>query len=162
MIHKPIRKAIDFFYPPFKKLMPISFFRYLACGSLNVGFDWILFTLFYNFVFNKQILDLGFYAFKPYIATLLVTFPLTLLFGFYLSHSVSFEGSYLRRRVQLLRYLIVVGGCLLINYICLKLFIEILHFWPLPAKMVTTVFTTIFSYGTQKNFTFKKDKNQSV
>lgn len=158
-MHNQIRSAIDFFHPPFKKLITKSFFRYLACGGMNVGLDWVLFFISYNFIFQKQIVDLGFIAFKPYIASLFITFPITIMWGFYLSKYVSFEGSNLQGWTQLFRYLMVVVGCLLINYFCLILFVDVLHFWPLPAKMVTTVFTTIFSYLAQKHFTFRKKKH---
>ncbi len=138
--------------------MPLPFFRYLSCGGLNVVFDWLLFALFYNFIIQKQIIDLEFIAFTPHIAALLATFPITLLSGFYLSKFVSFEGSDLRGRVQLFRYLLVVAGCLIINYFCLKLFVDGMQIFPTPAKMITTVFTTIFSYVMQKNYTFEQKK----
>lgn len=154
-MHNKIISIIDFFYPPFKKLMPLSFFRYVSCGGLNVTFDWVLFFIFYNFILDKQILDIGFIAFKPHIAAFLITFPITLLSGFYLSKYVSFQGSDLRGHIQLFRYLLVVFGCLLINYFCLKLFVDQLYFYPTPSKMITTIFTTIFSYLMQKNFTFQ-------
>lgn len=159
-MHNIIRRLIDFFYPPFKKLIPINFFRYLSCGGLNVAFDWVLFFVFYNFIFQKHVVDLGFIAFKPHIAAFLFTFPITLLLGFYLSKYVSFEGSTLRGRIQLFRYLMVVLGCLLINYFCLKLFVDVMHIYPTPSKMITTIFTTIFSYLVQKNYTFQQQKQK--
>ncbi|MBN1463707.1 MAG: GtrA family protein [Paludibacteraceae bacterium] len=154
-MHNKITLIIDFFYPPFKKFMPISFFRYLSCGGLNVIFDWVLFFIFFHYIFNEQVADFGIIAFKPHIAAFLFTFPITLLSGFYLSKYVSFQNSTLKGRIQLFRYIIVVIGCLLINYICLKLFVDVWHFFPTPSKMITTIFTTIFSYLMQKNFTFK-------
>ncbi len=154
-MHNVIRNSIDFFYPPFKKLFTIRFFRYLSCGGLNVAFDWVLFFIFYNYVLDKQVFDLRIIAFKPHIAAFIITFPITLLSGFYLSKYVTFEESNVRGRIQLFRYMMVVAGCVLINYICLRLFVDLWGIYPTPAKMITTIFTTIFSYLTQKNFTFK-------
>lgn len=158
-MRKQLTHIVDFFYPPFRKLMPVQVFRYLACGGSNVVFDWLLYFVFYNFVFEKQVVHItDCLAFKPHIAAFVFTFPIVLLSGFYLSHSISFHGSILRRRVQLMRYMMVVGVNLLINYICLKLFVDVLHIYPTPAKMITTVFTTTFSYFAQKHFSFKTER----
>lgn len=49
------------------------------------------------------------------------------------------------------------------NYFFLKLFVEILHFYPTLAKIVTTIIVAVFSYISQRNFSFKMDKtNESV
>lgn len=156
-MHSKLTKIIDFFYPPFKRFMPIELFRYVACGGSNVVFDWVLYAVSYNFIFAKQVVDLKFIAFSPHIAALIFTFPITLLSGFYLSRNITFQGSDLRRRIQLFRYMVIVAINLLINYVCLKTMVDFLHIFPTPAKMITTVFTTIFSYFAQKHYSFKKD-----
>ncbi len=159
LVRKRITHIIDFFYPPFRKLIPVQLFRYLTCGGVNVVFDWVLYFVFYHFVFQKQVVFMGSnLAISPHIAAFVFTFPIVLLSGFYLSHSISFHGSILRRRVQLLRYCMIVGVNLFINYICLKLFVDVLCFFPTPAKMITTVFTTTFGYFAQKHFSFKRKK----
>jgi putative flippase GtrA len=49
----------------------------------------------------------------------------------------------------------VVLGCLILNYIFLKLFVEVFGWYPTPSKLATTVFVVAFSYFMQKYFTFK-------
>lgn len=158
VVQKFITRVIDFFYPPFRRFMSLSFFRYGFSGASNVMLDWILFFTAYNFIFQKQLLDLGFVVITPHIASLMLSFPITFFTGFFLSKYVSFSGSLLRGKVQLLRYFVVVACCLLINYVCLKIFVETLKIWPLPSKMITTVFATAFSYFSQKHYTFKTHK----
>ncbi|MBP9018136.1 MAG: GtrA family protein, partial [Paludibacteraceae bacterium] len=68
---------------------------------------------------------------------------------------VTFSASYLRGHVQLRRYLLVVMINLGLNYVGLKLFVELAHFYPTPSKMLITIITTLFSYFAQKKFTFK-------
>lgn len=150
-----ISKIIDFFYPPFKRYFSLQFFRYGVCGVANIAFDWALYFITYNFVLQKQFISLGFITLSPHIAALLITFPITLLTGFLLQKYVTFTASDLRGRQQLIRYMAVVGVNLLINYFGLKLFVEILHFYPTLSKMLVTVVCTIFSYFSQKKFTFK-------
>lgn len=150
-----IRKLIDFFYPPFRKYVSPQLFRYGACGAANVGFDWLLYFLVYNFVVRHRIIDLGFIAFSPHIATLVIIFPFTTLTGFLLQKYVTFTASELKGRTQLFRYFLVVVINLLVNYIGLKLLVDGLHIYPTPSKMIITVFTVILSYFFQKRFTFR-------
>ena len=92
---------------------------------------------------------------SPHIAALLITFPVTLFSGFLLQKYVTFTSSDLRGKEQLVRYMAVVGVNLLINYFGLKLLVEVLHLYPTPSKMVVTLICMIFSYFSQKTFTFK-------
>ncbi|HHV86705.1 MAG TPA: GtrA family protein [Petrimonas sp.] len=152
---KFIGDIIDFFYPPFKRYFSRQFFRYGVSGTMNMGFDWLLYFIVYNYVIQKQIVSIGFVTISPHIAALFITFPITLFTGFLLQKYVTFTASDLRGREQLVRYMAVVGVNLLINYFGLKLLVEVLHFYPTPSKMVVTLICTIFSYFSQKEFTFK-------
>jgi putative flippase GtrA len=84
----------------------------------------------------------------------MVTFPI----GFMLMRHVVFNDSILRGRVQLVRYIMMVAVCILLNYIFLKLFVEQFHFYPTVAKILTTMIVVVFSYLTQRHFTFKAAK----
>ena len=152
---KFIGDIIDFFYPPFKRYFSRQYFRYGVSGAANVVFDWALYFVIYNYVVQKQFIPLGFVTVSPHIAALLITFPITLFTGFLLQKYVTFTASELRGKDQLIRYMAVVGVNLLINYFGLKLLVEVLHLYPTPSKMVVTLVCTIFSYFSQKKFTFK-------
>ncbi len=150
-----IQRAIDFFYPPFRKLMAPEFFRYGVTGVGNMVFDWIVYYCFYHFVLQQEMLHLGFVTLGSHIAALLFTFPISFLSGFWLQKYVTFTASDLLGKVQLFRYAMVVAVNLGINYGGLKLFVEVLGFYPTPSKMLITIITTIFSYISQKKFTFR-------
>ena len=53
-----ITKIIDFFYVPFRKIMPEQVFRYAACGGGNMVLDWVLYFLIYNFVIGHELVYL--------------------------------------------------------------------------------------------------------
>jgi len=148
-------KIIDFFYKPFSKIIPAQLFRYGVSGSANMVLDWFLYFVFYNFVFCHNNLNLGFVTISPHIASFIVVFPITLFTGFWLAKYISFKESTIRSSKQLVRYISVVVANILINYICLKLFVEICGFYPTPSKMLTTFITVVFSFFMQKFFTFK-------
>lgn len=152
---RSITKIIDFFYPPFRKYMPLQLFRYGATGVSNLAFDTFLYYLVYHYVLQKQMLYLGFVTVSSHIATLLIIFPVTLMSGFLLQKYVTFTASEMRGRVQLIRYLMVVLTNLLINYFGLKLFVDVLHFFATPSKMMINIISVVFSYFSQKKFTFR-------
>lgn len=155
-----IRICIDFFYPPFRKYMPLQFFRYGVSGVGNMIFDWILYFIVYNFVLKHQMVNIGFETLSSHIAALLFTFPITLFTGFLLQKYVTFSTSKHSGSTQLFRYSLVVLANLLLNYIGLKILVELIGLFPTPSKMIITIFTTMFSYFSQKKFTFRPQTPQ--
>jgi putative flippase GtrA len=150
-----IISIIDFFYPPFKKIMPLQTFRYAACGGGNVVLDVCLYFISYNFIFKKQVFDLVFFAFKPHVAAQLVSSLITIPLGFLLSKYIVWTASEMKGRVQLFRYLVIVAINILLNILFIKLFVERLHFYPTISKIIITTIIVTFSYLSQKHFTFK-------
>ncbi|HNP53503.1 MAG TPA: GtrA family protein, partial [Ferruginibacter sp.] len=64
---------IDLFYPPIRRFMPLHTFRYAACGGGNTVLGLLVYFIGYHFLFNRTVVDLGFYAFKPHMAALFVS-----------------------------------------------------------------------------------------
>ena len=155
MPKKWINSFIAYFYPPFRKLMPLQTFRYAACGAANTFLDIFVYFLSYNYILRKHTLVLGIFAFKPHIAAFIISFCVSFPTGFFLMRNIVFTGSTLHGRVQLFRYFVLVLICILLNYIFIKIFVERFHIYPTIAKMLTTVIVVSFSYLTQKHYTFK-------
>lgn len=160
-IHHKVRAFIlhfvDLFYPLFRRFMPLQVFRYAACGGGNTALNILLYFITYNFILDRQVLDLGFIAFTPHIAAFLIAFCITFPIGFYLSMYVVFQGSFLRRRVQLFRYFMVAMVCIVLNYVLLKIFVEQFGWYPTPSMIVTTVIVVLFSYLSQRHYSFKSE-----
>ena len=68
-------------------------------------------------------------------------------------------GSTLRGRTQIVRYLLVTLGNILINYLGLKLFVEVFQWWPTVSYVIISIICVTFSYLTNKYFSFKKNKS---
>jgi len=158
IVRNAILSVIDLFYPPFRRFMPLQLFRYAACGGGNTLFNIFLYYCTYHYVLHEQVLDLGIYAFEPHTAAVVLAFCCTFPIGFYLSMFVVFQGSYLRRRVQLWRYFMVTMVCLFLNWIFLKLFVEVFGWFPTPSYMLTVLIVVLFSYLAQRFFTFRGNK----
>ena len=155
-----ITKIIDFFYRPFSSYMPQQLFRYAACGGGNMVLDWVLYFLIYNFVIGHElvyiILPFNYQlCLTPHILTFLIVFPITLFSGFWLNRNITFTQSSLRSYKQLCRYILIVALNLLVNYLGLKLCVDILGFYPTPSKMLITLVTVVISFFGQKYFSFK-------
>lgn len=155
MLKDYIIAFIDFFYPPFRKVMTPQTFRYAACGGGNTLLDIFIYFISYNYVLNKEIVHTPLGAISPYIAAFLIAFAISFPTGFYLNRNIVFPGSTLRGRIQLFRYFILVVICIVLNYVFIKLFVEQFGIYPTVAKMLTTIIVISFSYLTQKHFTFK-------
>ncbi|MCK9627158.1 MAG: GtrA family protein [Bacteroidales bacterium] len=150
-----IRDFIDLFYPVCKRYMPLQFFRYGVTGVANLFFDWGLYFFIYNFILRQQMLHLGVFTLSSHIASFAIKFPIVLLSGFLLQKYVTFSESDIRGHRQLLRYLIVYGVNILINYFGLKLFVDVMHVFPSISNMIVSVITVLVSYFLQKSYTFK-------
>lgn len=155
MIRRIILQIIDFFYQPFARIMPRQTFRYLACGGGNTALDILLYFICYNFILHQQMVHLPFIDISAHIAALFMSMAVTFPTGFLLSKYVVFSESNIRGRVQLFRYFVLVGICILLNYSFMKLFVDRLHLYPTVGKICTTALVVTFSYLTQKKFTFK-------
>lgn len=154
-----ITKIIDFFYRPFSRFIPLQLFRYGACGGANMVLDWVLYFLVYNFVVGHEVVRvyLGFFTFhlSAHVLAFLLVFPLTLLTGFWLNRNVTFTQSSLRGYKQLWRYILIVLVNLLVNYLGLKLLVDVYGWYPTPSKIFITLVTVMISFFGQKYFSFK-------
>lgn len=156
---KTIISVADWFYKPFSRFVSQVTFRYGFTGGLNTAFDIFLYFIFYNFIFDKQNLDLFFITLSPHIAAFVFVFPITFSTGFLLAKYVTFTQSTLRGRKQLFRYGLTVLGSIILNYLLLKLFVEVFHLWATFSKIMTTVIVVIYSYFVQRYFSFNVKRN---
>lgn len=146
---------VDYFYFPFLRFIPPEIFRYGVTGGVNTAFDIFLYFIFYRYVLDRQILELGFVAISPHIAAFLLVFPITFTTGFILAKYVTFTASELRGRIQLFRYGVTVSAAILLNYIFLKFFVEYMGLYATLSKGLTTIIVVAFSYLSQRYFSFK-------
>lgn len=162
MLKKQIIAGLDFCYPVFRRVMPLQTFRYAACGGANTFLDIFVYFLSYNFILAKQVVHTPLGAISPHIAAFLLAFAVSFPVGYLLNRFIVFPGSVLRGRVQLFRYFLLVVVCIALNYVFIKLFVEHFHIYPTVSKILTTVIVVSFSYVTQKNFTFKPDRESEI
>lgn len=150
-----ILNVIDFFHQPFARWIDQQTFRYLACGGTNTVLDIFIYFISYNFILGKQDVHTSLVTITAPIAAFIMSFCISFPLGFALSKYVVFTESNLKGRIQLFRYAMLVGMCIVLNYVFLKFFVEWCHFFPTPSKALTTAVVAIFSYISQRNYTFK-------
>ena len=155
ILKKRIIAFIDFFYPPFSRVMPVQTFRYAACGGTTTLLDIVMYWFSYNYILHKIYVHFGPMTISSYVSSVIIAFCVSFPTGFFLNRNIVFQGSTLHGRVQLFRYFVLVIICILLNIVFIKLFVEQFHIYPTIAKVLTTVIVVSFSYVTQRNFTFK-------
>ena len=149
---------IDSFYFIFKRFMPIKTYRYAICGGGNMLFDLVLYFIFFHFVLRKHEIDLFFIVLSPHIASLFFVFPITSITGFLLNKFITFQDSNLSGKTQFIRYLLVAIGAIVLSYICMKILVDFMDFYPTLSRLLTMVISVIYSYLLQSRFSFGKMK----
>jgi len=155
-------KIIDFFYPPFQRWLSLHTFRYMASGGTTATTGIIVFYIAYNYLFHQKDVALNIEHLPKLItaetAALLVETPITFFVGFFLNKYLVFTQSNLKGRIQLFRYGSVVATNFLLNLALIKIMVEGFGFYGSVAKIITTFILIIFSYFSQKHFSFKVNK----
>jgi len=153
-----ILPVIDFFYPPFRRIVGLQTFRYAASGGANTVLGFAVYFICYMYLLKGENLDLGFFAFKSHTAALFISFLITFPFGFFLMKYVVFNNSNMPGRIQLFRYFMIYLFNLALNFIILKIQVEQLQFNAIFAQIITTAIIVFFSYVAQRYFTFKVEE----
>jgi putative flippase GtrA len=150
-----ILPIIDFFYPPFRRIFNLQTFRYAASGGGNVVIGFLVYSLSFEHFFQGHFFELGDYPVKPHSAALFLSFCVTFPIGFFMSKYVVFSDSALKGRVQLFRYFLICQFNLFLNWILLKVGVEMLRIHPLPAQLLTIAVVVMVSYLAQRYFSFR-------
>ena len=142
---------------PLHGLVSRNLFGYGLCGAVNMALDIVWYFLIYHYVVRENYVDLGFVVMSPHILSLFIVFPITFFTGFWLNRHVAFRATKVSSGKQLWRYALSVVGSIIINYVCMKLFVEVCAIWPTPSKMLTTVVSVCYSYLMARYVTFMSD-----
>lgn len=156
-IAQKIGSLIDKFYIcPISKFIPQEVFRYGVCGGANMVLDIVWYFIIYHYIVALRYIDLGVVVISPHVAALIIVFPITFFTGFWLNRNVAFRATEFGQGWQLVKYSLTVLGSILLNYVCIKFFVEFCHIWATPAKAMTTVVSVAYSYLAGRYFTFKR------
>lgn len=156
-----ILPIVDFFYPPFRRIMNLQTFRYAVSGGINALMGYVIYYITFKYVLHEQNLNIGFYAFKSHIAALFIAFCFSFPFGFLLLKYLVFSDSNIKTTVQLFRYFMVCLFNLALNYILLKILVERLHIYPTIAQILTMSVVILLSYLAQRHFSFKASEPET-
>lgn len=161
-MRKALLRLIDFFYPPFSRWLSLHTFRYLVSGSTTAASGIVVYYIAYNWILHQKDVKLSI-PFLPGlitapVAALAIESLITFCIGFILNKYLIFTKSNLKGRIQLFRYGSVFLTNILLNLAMLKVLVEAFGFYPTISKIIITVVLTVFSYFSQKYFTFKVRK----
>ena len=150
-----LTSIIDALYiKPLERVISRDTFGYCLCGAANMTLDTVWYLLIYHYLVLERNVDLGVVVISPHIAALILVFPITFFTGFLLNRYVAFRVTAQRSGKQLVRYAISVVGSILLNYVLMKLFVDVCHIWPTISKMMTTAIVAIYSFLAARYFSF--------
>lgn len=129
-------------------------FGYCLCGAANMVLDAVWYYVIYHYIVLERYVDLGIVVISPHIAALIVVFPITFFTGFLLNRYVAFRATSQRSGKQLVRYALSVVGSIVLNYILMKIFVDMCHIWPTISKMLTTTIVAVYSFLAARYFSF--------
>lgn len=140
--------------------MPVTTFRYLAIGGSNFLLDILIYFISYNFILMKQeVMITPSIIISPHIFALIISFFVCVPYGFAMSKFVVFQESNLKGRIQLFRYLVIVGVNIVLNYTLMKLFVEVVHIFPTVSRIITAITVAVFSFFVNQRFSFGTSSN---
>lgn len=152
---KRLINIVDALYiKPLHGLVSRNLFGYGLCGAVNMSLDILWYYLVYHYLVCERFIDMGFVVMSPHILSLFIVFPITFFTGFWLNRNVAFRTTTTSTNKQLIIYALTIVGSILINYACMKLFVEVCSIWPTPSKMLTTVVSVCYSYLMARHITF--------
>ncbi len=151
-----ITRLIDSLYiKTVERFIPRHTFRYGVCGVVNsIILDTIFYYLIYHYIVGMKIVDLGFYAISPSVASLILVFPITFLIGFWLNRNVAFHATAESKERQISKYALSVCGSIILSYVSLKVLVEVCNVWATPAKTISSIIVALYSYLAARYFTF--------
>lgn len=155
MISKFLIRIIDFFHPPFAKLIPLKTFRYGVTGGSNALLNLIIFYLSYTFILKGEVLKVGSLTITPYIAAYLMALFISFPVGFLLNKYVVFQEASGKGRHQIMLYATLTLTTLVMHYALLHLLVGYLEFWATPSEAFIIVLMALFSYFFQSRVTFR-------
>lgn len=150
-----VLSVIDFFHQPFSRWIDTQTFRYLACGGSGAALNIFVYFCTYHLMLpahlahNEEREKLA--AITAYVVAFLISTP----YGFLMSRYIVFQESNLRGRVQMFRYLMTVGACIVLTYIFGRFFHYTCGIYATPSNVLTNAVVALFSYMAQRFFTFK-------
>ncbi len=138
-----------------KKAMEHKGVRYIISGGTATGIDVISFFIMFNYILNKENLQLGHMQVGAHIASLCVSFTLGLITNFLITKYFVFNESNIRGREQFVRYVLVAAITFVGNYFMMKLLVDVFAIWPTLARLIAVGTIAVLSYRLHKVFTFK-------
>ncbi|MFM2387050.1 MAG: hypothetical protein RL660_1807 [Bacteroidota bacterium] len=157
-MRKRITAFIDFFHLPLFQFIPQETFRYLFCGVSTLVVDWVVYSFSLHFIFFKEAIDTPYGIISASNAAKTLAIIAGFIWGFGMNKYIVFTNSPLRGRQQLWRYALIVGTCVILNYIIINMLLRIMPNSFTLSNILTSLFVAVYSYIVQRSFTFKVSK----
>jgi putative flippase GtrA len=138
-----------------KRIYEGQLFRYgvaAACGFIT---DQLTYLLMYYVILSGKTIPIGDWVITPRVPSLLMSFSTGLLVNFSISKYYAFQGSALRGRIQLIRFLQVTVIIFILNYMVMRMLEDQFGLESGISRFVAAASISIVSFFLHKSYTFK-------
>lgn len=139
-----------------RRVLDNKIIRYFFSAGTATFVDVAVYFITFNYILKKT--DLTFVTplvITAPMASLVVSYSCGLMTNFLITKYLVFSESNLRGRHQLMRYLLVAGVILVLNYFFMKLLIQVLEWYPTLARITSAITIGLLSFIFHKYYSFK-------
>jgi len=138
-----------------KRIYEGQLFRYGVAAASGFITDQLTYLLMYYVLLSGKQIPLGDWVITPRVPSLIMSFSAGLLVNFSISKYYAFQGSQLRGRIQLIRFLQVTVIIFVLNYIMMRMLEDQFGIESGISRFIAAASISIFSYFLHKSYTFK-------
>jgi len=131
---------------------------FFSAGTATVVDVSVYFTT-YNYILRKtDIPFIGPFVLTAPMLSLVVSYSCGLFTNFFITRKLVFSESDLRGRKQLFRFVQVALLGLFMNYLFMKILVQVLEWYPTISWVISALSIGVMSYLFHKNYSFKGKK----
>jgi len=153
-LHTPMENSREKYFI-LRRIYEGQLFRYGLAAASGFLADQILYLFLYYIVLADRPIHLFDLVITPRVPSLMLSFSVGLVINFSISKYFVFQGSYLRGRIQLFRFLNVTLVIFILNYLMMRMLEDQLGMESGISRFVAAASISILSFFLHKSYTFK-------
>ena len=129
--------------------------RFFLSAGVATLVDVLIYFGVINYILNYQRINIGSYSASAHNFSLCISYSCGVVVNFLLNKYAVFSESNIAGRKQFRRFALIAFLGFFANYALLRLFVEIVGFYPTPSRIASALSLGVASYYVHKLFTFK-------
>lgn len=140
-----------------QRLLQMQLVRYVIAAGTAFTVDVVVYFIMLHFFISDKIITIFNtpITLRAAMLSLVVSFTCGLFTNFYMSNLFVFKAVDNRTNKHFARFVVVAMVTFVGNYFLMRFFIEVVHFYPTPARILSACVFAMFSFTMHKFFSFR-------